>query len=505
MPILDVKDLDPRDHSDLLCQDLPSTPRPGLGRILVTGATGYIGGRLVPELLARGYQVRAMVRAASPEHHSRWCAAEIVEADALQPETLTKALTGVHTAYYLIHSLLLGRKDFESTDLRAAENFRRVAEQCGVKRLIYLGGLGDIKASLSPHLRSRMKVAQELKRGSVPTTILRAAIIIGSGSASYEILKHLAKNLPVLLVPSWAATKCQPIAVRDVIKYLVGVLEKPETTGKSYDIGGGDILTYRDMVGTLAKLLGKKRLFIPCPFANIAMFSYVASLFTPVPAAITWCLMESITNEVICQHEDIKRVLPFAPLSYKEALVRAMTREEQDKVHTRWSDAYPPAHELAVKLCEVLPAVRFTTTYSLLTEKARASLFRAVCSVGGKEGWFNSNYLWWLRGAIDRVLMGVGSSRGRRSSSSLRVNDVIDFWRVEHLQPNASLLLRAEMRLPGMAWLEFHLAPDQSRNRLSVTAYFQPRGLLGRIYWYLFLPFHFFIFHDLIKQIERKS
>lgn len=491
--------------NDLFCYDLPSKPQPQLGRILVTGATGYVGGRLVPELLARGYQVRVMVRATLEEHEQRWPGAEVVVADALNADSLGAALQGVHAAYYLLHSLLLGPEEFESTEIQAAGNFREAAEQQGVARIIYLGGLGEARAPLSPHLRSRMQVADELGRGTIPTTALRAAIIIGSGSASYEIIEHLVKCLPILLVPHWAKTRCQPIGIRDVIKYLVGVLETPETSGRSFDIGGKDVLTYREMLQILAGLLGRRRLFVPCPLSNISFFAYCASLLTPVPAPITRCLMEGITNEVVCQNDDIKRVLTFEPLGYREALVRAMSREEQDKVHTRWSDAYPPAHELAMKLREIQGAVRYTSSYSLLTEKSAASLFRSVCKIGGKEGWFHGNWLWRLRGAIDRLLLGVGSSRGRRSSSSLRIDDVIDFWRVEDLKRDAMLLLRAEMKLPGKAWLQFRIDREGDKNRLSVNAYYQPRGLFGKPYWYIFLPFHFFIFQSLIRQIEKRS
>lgn len=490
---------------DLFCRDLPSRPRPEIGTVLVTGATGYIGGRLVPELLARGYRVRVMVRAASPEHALRWPGAEVVVADALAPETLGEALRGVHTAYYLIHSLLLGREAFEASDIQAAQNFRKAAEAQKVRRLIYLGGLGDVKESLSRHLHSRMKVAEELDLGKVPTTILRAAVIIGSGSASYEIIYHLVKNMPVLFIPTWARTKCQPIAVRDVIKYLVGVLEADATTGRSYDIGGGDVLSYREMLKILAELRGKRRLFVPCPCSRIGVYAYLASLLTPVPAPIVWCLMEGITSEVVCQHDDIHRILPFQPLSYREAVLRAMSREEQDDVRTRWSDAYPPSHDLAIKLGELRSAVRYTTSYSLRTEKPAAALFASICRIGGREGWFHSNWMWRLRGMVDRILLGVGSARGRRSHSTLRVNDVIDFWRVEDLRPDSLLLLRAEMKLPGMAWLRFRVEPEGERNRLSVKAFFQPRGLWGSAYWYLFLPFHFLIFHNLIQQIERKS
>ncbi|HUV65324.1 MAG TPA: SDR family oxidoreductase [Sedimentisphaerales bacterium] len=489
----------------LFCGNLPSRAQPELGRILVTGATGYVGGRLVPELLARGYRVRVMVRAASDEHEQRWPGADVVVADALDPGRLKAALEGVYAAYYLLHSLLLGREDLEATEIQAAGNFRRAAEQQGVARIIYLGGLGEARAPLSPHLRSRMQVADELSSGTVPATVLRAAIIIGSGSASYEIIEHLVKNLPIVLVPHWARTRCQPIGIRDVIKYLVGVLETSETSGGSFDIGGQDVLTYRGMLGILADLLGRRRLFIPCPFSNIRFFSYCASLLTPVPAPITRCLMEGIIHEVVCQNDDIKRILPFEPLGYREALVGAMSREEQDNVYTRWSDAYPPAHELAMKLREIKGPVRYTSSYSLVTEKSAASLFRSVCKIGGKEGWFHGNWLWRLRGAVDRLLLGVGSSRGRRSSSSLRIDDVIDFWRVEDLKRDTMLLLRAEMKLPGKAWLQFRIDPEGDKNRLFANAYYQPSGVFGKPYWYMFLPFHFFIFHSLIRQIEKRS
>jgi len=489
----------------LLCHDLPSRPRPEIGRILVTGATGYIGGRLVPELLARGYRVRVMVRAPSDEYRNRWPGAQVVVADALNAGSLCEALHGIHAAYYLIHSLLLGQGEFEAKEIQAAENFRTAAEKEGVAHIIYLGALGDIRVPLSPHLRSRIRVAEELGRGRVATTVLRAAIIIGSGSASYEIIEHLVRNLPVFFVPRWAETRCQPIAIRDVIKYLVGVLETPEACGRSLDIGGHDVLTYRQMLSIFANVLGKRRLFLPCPFCNIGLFSYFASLVTPVPAAITRCLMEGIASEVVCQSQDIQRLLPFQPSGYREAIVRALSREEQDRVHTRWSDAYPPAHELAIKLHELKEPVHYTSSDSLLTEKDASALFRSICRIGGKEGWFYSNWMWRLRGMIDRILLGVGSSRGRRSSSSLRAGDVIDFWRVEDLQQDAMLLLRAEMKLPGMAWLQFNVDRKDGGHQLSVNAYYQPSGVLGTLYWYACLPFHSLIFRNLIRQIEKRA
>ena len=494
-------------YDDLFCRVLPSRPKPEMGKILVTGATGYIGGRLVPELLARGYRVCAMLRAPLPEPQERWPGVEEVIADASDPVALRAALRDVHTAYYLIHSLLLGPTRFEEADAQNAANFRRAAEEAGVKRIIYLGGLGDVRTVLSPHLRSRTRVAEELQSGRVPTTVLRAAIIIGAGSASYEIIEYLVRSVPVIPIPSWARTKCQPIAVRDVIRYLVGALETPETAGGSYDIGGSEVLTYEAMLRTLASVLGKKRLYLPVPrlFSGVSLYAYMAGLLTPVPAPITRSLMESLRNDVVCQDDRIHRLIPFAPVSYKEAIVLALTREERDEIHSRWSDAYPPAHELAMKLREAATPPRYQTTYSHPSSKPASALFLSICRIGGKKGWFHGNWMWRLRGVLDSLLMGVGTARGRRSQTSLRVNDVIDFWRVEEIVKNRKLLLRAEMRLPGRAWLEFEITPVGGQNRLRVTAYYDTRTLWGRVYWYLFLPFHWHIFENLILQIEKRS
>ncbi len=491
--------------SSLFCHDLPTRPVPRMGKVLVTGATGYVGGRLVPELLARGYQVRVMVRGEASHYRTVWPEAEVVVADALDPGSLHRAFRGVRAVYYLIHSMLLGPEDFARADREAACNFRMMARHCGVERIIYLGGLGDIRSRLSHHLRSRMEVAEELRKGEIPVTVLRAAVIIGSGSASYEIIRYLVERVPVMPLPRWAGKRCQPISIRDVIKYLVGVLEISDTMGCMFDIGGPDVLSYREVLRQAADVFNKKRFMFTLPISGVGIYSYFVSLLTPVPGPIARCLMEGVKNDVVCQEEVIKFFLPFPALSYREAIVRAMSREEQDRVHTRWSDAYPRSHELAIKLEELNDIPKYTTSYSLITSKHRGALFQSICGIGGREGWFHGNWMWRLRGMMDRIILGVGSSRGRRRYTGLNINDVVDFWRVEDIIPEKRLLLRAEMKLPGKAWLEFLLEGVGEKNRVTINAYYHTSTIWGRIYWYIFLPFHDFIFKGLLRQIVERS
>ncbi|HAF29391.1 MAG TPA: DUF2867 domain-containing protein [Bacteroidales bacterium] len=486
------------------CADLNTIPRPEIGTVLVSGATGYIGGRLVQELISRGYKVRILVRTYSVEYSDRWPKAGIVVGDALDFESMQNALNGVSVVYYLIHSLLQGRRKLEALEIKAAENFKKAAEENGVKRIIYLGGLGDRDCDLSKHLKSRNNVAVELVGGIVPVTVLRAAIIIGSGSASFEIIEHLVKNTPIVLLPKWAQTYCQPIGIRDIIKYLVGVLEKEETAGKWYDIGGKTKHSYEEMIRIFSYLLGKKKIYINVFISNYKFFGYIASLLTPVPAPIVMSLFESIKNEVICKNIEITKILDFEPLGYSEAIILAHNVAQQDEIRTRWSDSYPANHELETKL-NTISQPKFISTYSQKTQKKAGSLFNTICKIGGSEGWFHNNWMWRIRGVSDKILMGVGTSRGRRSYSKLRINDVIGFWRVEDLKENKRLLLRAEMKLPGKAWLEFNIKNHHIENQLSVTAYFQPKGFIGDLYWYLFVPFHSIIFKDLIKDIEIRS
>jgi len=495
------------DKPDYFCNDLPSESQPQLGKILVTGATGYVGGRLVRELTQRGYQVRVMVRRESPEQTCLWPEAEVVKGDALDKASLLEALEGIYCAYYLIHSLTLGPKEFAVKDSQSAHNFRTAAEEKGVKRIIYLGGLGmeEGHGVLSDHLKSRTEVALELNRGAVPATILRAAIIIGSGSAPYEIIQNLIRNLPVILTPNWAKTLCQPIGIRDVVKYLVGCLEKPETTGQTYDIGSDDRLTYKNMLKTMADVFELKRVFLPIPSFNISFCAYVASLVTPVPAELIRCLFLSLENDVICHDSRLRDILPFTPLSYRESIIKAIVCEKRDRVYTRWSDHYPIAHEMEPRLHELSPPPGYIASYGINTTKKPGALYHSFCRIGGKQGWFHNNWMWRLRGKVDKLFLGVGSSRGRRSTATLKTNDVIDFWRVEDLQPMERLLLRAEMKLPGKAWLEFLVEEKDGNTQFFINAYYDTHRFWGRVYWYTFLPFHFIIFKNLLKQIEKRS
>jgi len=490
---------------DFSGNDLPSKPQRGIGRVLIMGASGYIGGRLVPELLLRGYRVRAMVRIDSPEYKQLWPDAEIATADALDNDSLQTALDDVDVVYYLIHSQILGSRESASSEVQAAVNLRDIAATKGIRRIIYLGSLGDTIKELSFRLANRKKVADELQKGTVPVTVLRASVIIGSGSASYEIIQHLVRTLPVLPVPRWAFNKCQPIAIRDVIRYLVGVLEIHESSGMSFDISGPEILTYFMMLKIFAEILHKRRYFFRFFISHVRFYSYFAGLLTPVPAPITAVLMEGMKKDAVCRSDSMEKLLPMTLLTYMEAIVEALSREESDDVRTRWSGAYPPAHELASKLYELNHDITFTASYSLETDKQASSLFKSICSIGGRKGWFHHNWMWRLRGMIDKLLLGVGTSRGRRSQKNLQINDVIDFWRIEDLKKNKRLLLRAEMKLPGKAWLDFTITEEGEKNLLSVTPYFHTHKLAGKLYWYVFVPFHHFIFQDLIKHIEKKT
>lgn len=457
---------------------------------------------MVPKLLGRDQSVRVLLRTVSPAAEERFSGAEVVVADVLDPTPLAGALEGVHTACYLIHSLVLRNARTEATALRAAESFAKVAAKAGVKRLIYLGRQEDRKAAQG----DKPSVLKALRAGSVPVTALWTTPIIGSGSALYEALKGLVRHSPVIFVPRWSRHRCRPVAIRDLTAALIALIEQSLVSEADFAIGGRDVLTHADLLRELADVLGQRRVLASLPLRSPMLCAYWGSWFTSVPAPILRTLFTAAaTSEAIESSAELEALLPTPPRGCREALVRAMSREEQDRVATHWSDAYPPAHELAIKLDELPAPPRVRATASRTTSKSAAALFASVCRIGGNQGWCNTNWMWRMRGAIDRLFLGVGTARGRRCESTLHLHDAVDLWRVERIEKDACLLLRAEMKLPGKAWLEFRIEPAPQSNRLSVIAHFAPHGWAGQAYWWFFVPFHWLIFNDLVRGIERRA
>jgi uncharacterized protein YbjT (DUF2867 family) len=472
--------------------------------ILVSGATGYIGGRLVPRLLDQGYQVRVMVRDPSRLQGRSWLKqVEVVQADVFQPETLCAAMQGVRTAYYLIHTMS-DHADFAKRDLVASSNFGDAAYTCGVKHIIYLGGLGDTEADLSGHLRSRIKTGEILRKSGVAITEFRASIIVGSGSISFEIIRYLTERLPLIVAPRAILTKVQPIAVRNALNYLIAALENPNCHGQVIEIGGADILTYRAMMLEYARIRDLRRYIVIAPFHfSPRLASYMLHLLTPVHANVAHPLLEGLRNEVIVKTHTAEKLFPaIKPMPYTEAVQRALTRLEYDEVETTWSDS------LSSSLGDDKPVILTSYEGMLLehrqaiVEAPQSFVFAAFSCIGGQRGWPTYNHLWRLRGGMDSMMGGVGFRRGRRHPSELRVGDALDFWRVETIEPNSLLRLRAEMKVPGLAWLQFKAEKiDERRTRLLQTALFDPKGLPGFLYWYLLYPIHGFIFSSMIDKL----
>lgn len=476
----------------------------GLPRVLVTGATGYVGGRLVPRLLARGYEVRCVARDAHRLTGRPWTDVEIVEGDLAIAGDADAALEGVEFAHYLVHSMNAG-KTFRERDLDMAHEFGAAAARAGVSKIVYLGGLGDPGQVQSRHLTSRHEVGRALADGGVPVVEFRAAVIVGSGSASFEMIRYLTERLPIMITPRWVETRCQPIGVRAVLDYLIETLDTPEAEG-IYEIGGPDVLTYREMMLGYARLRGLRRLVIPFPVPHPEWSSRFVDLVTPVPHAIAAALIESLQTEVVVRDDRALHDFRVRPLGYAESVELAINRVAEDEVETTWASSL-------ASLGDELPIERrFSAHEGMLLDRTRTQVrappdrvFKVICSLGGDEGWPAGNALWQLRGFMDRLVGGVGMRRGRRHPQELSVGEPLDFWRVEALDPPHLLRLHAEMKLPGSAWLQFEVLPDEHGARVEQTAFYDPQGLTGYLYWYLVVPFHRFIFPGLLRAIRERS
>jgi uncharacterized protein YbjT (DUF2867 family) len=489
---------------------------PGDGRLaLVTGVTGYIGGRLVPELLAAGMRVRVLARHPRRLEDRPWSRqVDVVEGDAADGDTVRRALAGVDVGYYLIHSLGTGPR-FESTDRRTALAFGRAAREAGIARIVYLGGLHPEEALLSRHLDSRREVGEILLASGVPTTVLRAAVILGSGSASFEMLRYLTERLPVMITPRWVATRIQPIAIRDVLRYLVGSASMPPEVNRAFDIGGPDVLTYRQMIQRYARVTGlPRRVILPVNVLTPRLSSHWVGLVTPVPNAIARPLVESLVHEVVVKDRDIVRHVPDPPeglVGFDRAVQLALTRVRDADVATRWASASTPGAP-----SDPMPSDPDWAGGSLYVDErvstvraSTASLWSVIEGIGGDNGWYSWALAWRLRGLLDVVSGGPGLRRGRRNPYELRVGDAVDWWRVEDVVEGRAeklLRLRAEMRLPGLAWLDLAVEEDeQGRTVFRQKAWFHPRGLLGQLYWWSVTPFHGLVFGGMQRNIARAA
>ena len=501
-------------------------------KVAVTGVTGYVGGRLVPELLEAGFDVRALARHPSRLAGREWAGdVEIVEADASDLDQIRSALEGCDVAYYLIHSLGTGAT-FESRDRRTALTFARAAREAGVGRIVYLGGMyPDVpEGELSRHLSSRKEVGEILLASGVPTTVLQAAVILGSGSASFEMMRYLTERLPAMTTPRWVNSRVQPIAIRDVLRYLVGSATMPPDVSRTFDIGGPDVLTYREMMQRYARVAGlPRRLIVPVPVLTPRLSSLWVGLVTPVPSGIARPLVESLEHEVVCRENDIKQYVPDPPeglMGFDRAVEFALERIHDGEVVTRWSSASVPGAP-----SDPLPTDPDWAGGSLYVDERRRVvdaprevLWRVIEEIGGQGGWYSWSLAWRVRGLLDRLVGGPGLRRGRRDEHHLRVDDELDFWRVEDIEPGRRLLLRAEMRLPGLAWLELRVdeaaaeitdesdagpSPEEAsgpgRTFFAQRALFYPHGLGGQLYWWAVKPFHGVVFGGMQRNVAQAA
>lgn len=478
---------------------------------LVTGASGYVGGRLVRDLLSDNKKVRVFLRDAKKIKGQSWASkVEIVEGNASNANDLQRALEGIHTAYYLLHSINAAT-NFGDIESSMAKGFAVAAENAGISQIIYLGGIANDE-NRSRHLTSRMNTGAQLNSGTVPVLELRAGIIIGSGSASFEMLRHLTHRLPIMTTPKWVSNRTQPIAIRDVLYYLREAANLKDSVRGIYDIGGPEVVTYAEMMQRFAAISGlRKRIIVQVPVLSPKLSSLWIGLVTPVPTSLARPLVESLISEVVVDPKKSITELISLPkeglLSVSQAIELALTITEKNLVDTRWSDAtYPTAPwQKAQSDPDWAGELTLKDHREITTDVPISFLWKEIEKIGGENGWYGSDWLWYLRGLLDRMVGGVGLRRGRRDPQYLRIGDSLDFWRVEGLVKESNLRLYAEMILPGKAWLEFNLREENGTTVISQDALFAPRGLGGQMYWYLVSPFHLFIFPTMLRNIVKAA
>lgn len=471
--------------------------------ILVTGGTGYVGGRLIPLLENRGMQVRCMARRPEFLQSRVRPSTEVVAGDVLQPETLLTTFQGIETAFYLVHSMGAG-KDFEDEDRIAARNFAEACRRNDVRRIIYLGGLGEEQQQLSKHLRSRQEVGSILRESGAQVIEFRASIVIGSGSLSFELIRTLVQKLPVMICPKWVSTPAQPIAIEDLLSYLLAAVDFPDGPSQIFEIGGPDQVSYGEIMQEYARQRGLKRWMVSVPFLSPRLSSLWLGLVTPVYARIGRKLVESLRNPTLVTNALANDVFPIRPRGVHDAIARALVNEDKEMAATRWSDAISSSGQL-----ERWGGIRFGTRLvdsreievALPVERAFAPIQR----IGGQTGWYYRNWLWKLRGWLDLLVGGGGLRRGRRDPVRLQNGDSVDCWRVESLETNRRLRLFAEMKLPGRAWLEFEVEQTENGSRIRQTAVFDPIGLTGQAYWYAIYPLHEFVFGGMLHGIANAA
>jgi uncharacterized protein YbjT (DUF2867 family) len=468
--------------------------------VLLTGATGYVGGRLLHALEATGHRVRCLSRHPNALGQRVAQTTEVVKGDVLDAASLAPSMVGVHAAYYLAHSMA-SADSFEEEDCRAARAFATAARDAGVQRIIYLGGLGS-GSELSAHLRSRQEVGRILRESGVPTIEFRASIVIGSGSASFEMIRALVEKLPVMITPRWVKTRSQPIAVEDVIAYLMQALDIQISGSRVVEIGGLDQVSYLDLMKEYAHQRGLRRWMIPVPVLSPRLSSLWLGLVTPVYARVGRELVDSLRNETIVRDRSADSLFSVRPLGYREALKRALANEDREFAETRWSDAFS-----SVGTTRQWGGAKFgrriVDSRSVHVPCSPAIAFRPIERLGGETGWYYGNWLWRIRGLLDLLFGGAGMRRGRRDPDRLLAGGTVDFWRVEEIQRDRLLRLAAEMRLPGRAWLQFEVEASASGSLIRQTAIFDPVGVLGQLYWYLLYPVHQFVFAGMLTGIVR--